>query len=497
MNRQLHTSDWNGEEHARGQRLRKWLRPHRPPLSDRRFWEVQGLVVLIAALHVALEVLTQDDGAPLLASAPHFSLLSFVPVSLFFIPVIYAALNFGFAGSVATAAWCAVLTVPNVALHVGIERVPEVVQIGIVGATAVFVGQRVDRELAARHRAEEAGAALASSEVKYRGLFESSPISILLLNKDGLVLDANPASGVLFGRRPSDLKGHIITSLLGEGAARLFQGPSESRFDPSSGMALRMEGMNGTFVEPVTRWITDLQGEPEVQVLLRDVTDERNRQAGLRAYAARVLRAQEEERKRIAQELHDETIQSLILVCRKLDMVEARGHPWPAAAMEEAAEARSSIEGVVEGIRNFARVLRPPTLDDLGLVTSIRRLTLDVSERSGLIVTFHVIGKEKRLSSDSELGLYRIAQEALRNVERHSKASQAGVTVTFEDPQTCLGITDNGVGFRLPPGTGDFAAKGQLGLLGMQERAQLLGGDLTVKTAPGAGTAVLATVPFS
>ncbi|MDO8568737.1 MAG: sensor histidine kinase, partial [Dehalococcoidales bacterium] len=128
--------------------------------------------------------------------------------------------------------------------------------------------------------------------------------------------------------------------------------------------------------------------------------------------------------------------------------------------------------------------------DDLGIVPSIRRLLADFSERTGNDGHLDVSGKERRLNRDTELGLFRIAQEALRNVEYHSKATGVALTITFADREAGLQVTDNGIGFE-----GATTARGKLGILGMRERAELLGGKLDVYSGPDKGATILASIP--
>lgn len=472
------------------------LSPYRPPVRDWRFWAVQGLIALIAGTHTVLEIMRYSGYTVFVGSqeAPVI-LLSFIPVSLFFVPVVYAALNFGLAGAVATALWCTVLTIPNIMLHHETERVREVLQLGIVDAIAVFVGQRVDREMSAREEAEDASAALRVSEAKYRGLFESSPAPILVLDPQGVVREANPAAGVLFARSPGTLKGAHVSALFEPSGAERILGLLQEGGREDAYVVLKSAAGEEMYLEPMGTRINDGEGEAVIQVLLRDVTAERERQLGLKAYAAHVLRGQEEERKRIAQELHDETVQTLILLCRRLDLVEAGSGTLSSTAVDGLREARKTAESVVKDLRDFSKALRPPTLDDLGLVTSIRRLLMDLMDRAKVGGQMRVVGEDRRLPPDVELGVFRIAQEALHNVERHAQASEVTVTLTFSPRESRLDVMDNGVGFVPPHHLSDIAARGRLGLLGMQERAELLGGKLDIRSTPGKGTRLTASIP--
>lgn len=476
--------------------MTRWLHPYRPRVRDWRFWTVQGLIVIIAGTHSAAEVLKLTGHPLFLGAEPRVALASFVTVSLLFIPVVYAGLNFGLVGSVATAAWCTFLVIPNlVVFHEGFERLRELLQIGIVDAIAVFVGERVDRETRARERAEALGGALQASERKYRGLFQSSPVPILLLDRNDVVLEANPAAGLLFERPIEELRSIPVAQLVGTTNLDVALDTALGKKGQESYIVLKRRDGIEVFVEPALTRIGEGEERLVTQVLLRDATEERHRQVGLRTYAAQIMRAQEEERKRIAQELHDETVQVLILLCRRLDSLEVDNPVLPPSAINELREARKTVEDVVEDIRAFARALRPPILEDLGLVTSIRRLLLELGERTQVKGHLKVLGKERRLPPETELGLFRIAQESIRNVERHAHATHVTVTVTFAEHQIGLDVLDDGVGFTLPTRVGDFAATGQLGLLGIYERAQLLGGSLEIKSSPGSGASVYISVP--
>ena len=384
---------------------RHWLYPYRPPLRSWHFWGVQGLVVVIAAIHYFIEA----EGFLV-----NLGMLYFVPISIFFVPVVYAALNFGLTGSIATAVWATIITIPNWILwHQGLERFGVIFQMLVVITVAVLVGQRVDRETGARKRAEAAGTALRASEMKYRSLLESSPIAILLLDPAGNILEANPAANTLFGMAPKILEGMAVANLIGTTGEQKLLNSSQSNDWQEAPIALKSKDDSEVYLEPTLTRVSDSQGNLVIQVLLRNVTEEQHRQAGLKAYAAYVLSAQEEERQRISRELHDETIQALVLLCRQLDSVNSGNMALPSSVVDGLREARKTAEEVVRGLRDFAKILRPPLLDDLGMVVSIRRLLMDLTERTKVKSQLQIEGEDRRLPPDTELGIFRIAQEAL------------------------------------------------------------------------------------
>jgi two-component system sensor histidine kinase DegS len=223
--------------------------------------------------------------------------------------------------------------------------------------------------------------------------------------------------------------------------------------------------------------------------------EEKRLEENLRFYLQQVTKAQEEERKRIARELHDDTAQALVVLSRQLDsFISAQQRPIQDIVPLE--KLREHIDRILEGVRRFSQDLRPSILDDLGLLPALEWLASDLTDHFGISIGVAVLGSERRFSSEAELLLFRIAQEALRNVWRHSKASRAWVTVEFEVGKTILTIRDNGKGFELPKRVSDLASTGKLGLAGMEERARLLGGSLTLQSKLGMGTTVTVEVPI-
>jgi len=215
----------------------------------------------------------------------------------------------------------------------------------------------------------------------------------------------------------------------------------------------------------------------------------------MRFYARRITHAQENERQRIARELHDDTIQSLIVLSRRLETLGASDERLPEAITQGIKELRELTGGVIQRVRRFSQDLRPSILDDLGLLPALEELTTDLNRQAGLQAEFQVLGTKRRLSSEVELTLFRIAQEALNNVRKHAQATRVVLTVEFINGAVQMTVQDDGKGFIPPKLTEHLVAVGKLGLLGMYERAQLIGGTLTVESAPGQGTRVIVKVP--
>ncbi|HEY8368005.1 MAG TPA: sensor histidine kinase [Thermodesulfobacteriota bacterium] len=207
--------------------------------------------------------------------------------------------------------------------------------------------------------------------------------------------------------------------------------------------------------------------------------------------AARALHAQEEERKRIARELHDETAQALAALLIRLRLARRADDPAAREALLE--EARREIAAAIEGIRRFARGLRPPALDELGLVPAIAAHARSLGDAAGLRVEVEADPVDGLLAPDAELALYRIVQEALSNVARHAGAREARVRVERAAGAVAAIVEDRGRGFRLDDAVGP-EGRG-LGLFGMRERAAYVGGRVEIDSAPGAGTRIRVEVP--
>lgn len=215
----------------------------------------------------------------------------------------------------------------------------------------------------------------------------------------------------------------------------------------------------------------------------------------MRFYARQITQAQEDERKRIARELHDETAQALIDLSRRLDDLANQRAQISESTRKRLEEFQELIDEILQGVRRFSRDLRPSVLDDLGLLPALEGLMADMKEGNGIKTELRVHGDRRRLPPEAELVLFRIVQEALNNAKRHSQASRVVTTVEFNGGRTRITVEDNGRGFEVPERTGELVSSGKLGLIGMHERAQLLGGTLTLRSELGKGTTVIVDVP--
>lgn len=216
-----------------------------------------------------------------------------------------------------------------------------------------------------------------------------------------------------------------------------------------------------------------------------------------RAIAVRIIRAQEEERRRVARDLHDGLAQQLASALLELQVTQR----LLGDDTEKARQELATVEGIIRaGLRETRDVifnLRPPSLDDLGLKAAVDHLAARIQERTGLEVEVLVHGEEQRLDGTVLTCVFRIIQEALNNVVKHAKATLAKVGIEFTPALLSVRVVDNGCGFETSANKISKTDAEHLGLLGMRERASLIGGSLEVKSSPGRGTRVVLNIPLA
>lgn len=218
-------------------------------------------------------------------------------------------------------------------------------------------------------------------------------------------------------------------------------------------------------------------------------------QQSLHSYIGAITAGQEEERRRLARELHDDTIQSLIALKQRVQLAQLATKNGSSKA--SLTEVVSLTEQTIENVRRQTRALRPIYLEDLGLVTALEMLARETSQAANIPVAFHRQGTEKRLNPNVELALYRMAQEALNNINRHAQASQSELKISFTPQDVTLQVCDDGKGFEVPKSPAEFAPSGHFGLLGLHERAELIGADLEIRSSSGQGTCLTVTLRLS
>ena len=346
----------------------------------------------------------------------------------------------------------------------------------------------ISRDITERERAEKA---LRESEARYRSLFEGVPIGLYRVTPGGQILDVNPALVQMLGYPDRQ-------TLLAVNVADTYVEPKDRlRWQA----LLELEGVVRNFEVPLRRrdgtsiWARDSARavrNNQSQVLyyegaLEDITERKWAEKALH----RLNEMLEEEAKRIARALHDEAGQLLATVHIALAEV-ARELPPP--VRKRLQEVRGLLNQIEGQLRHLSHELRPTILDDLGLCPALEFLAQGVSTRTGLLIT--VKGStEGRLPLSIETALYRIVQEALTNISKHARATRVRIQFQRAARRIRCVVRDDGIGFDVPSVLDRKGEQG-LGLIGIRERLNALGGTLQITSAPGRGTELLITVPL-
>jgi two-component system sensor histidine kinase DegS len=213
-------------------------------------------------------------------------------------------------------------------------------------------------------------------------------------------------------------------------------------------------------------------------------------------YISKILEAQENERQRIAHDLHDDTIQTLLAVANSAETLVQSNYENADEVRQQAVWIRDMILDTTNDLRNTLFELRPSIIDNLGLVSALRWLTERMNSESNTQTVFTTNSTEQKLAPQIEVHMFRIAQEALNNIKRHSNATEAVIFLEFYDEYLKMTIQDNGKGFATPKKISSLAANDKLGLIGIHERSDFIGGKFRINSSPGKGTTLSVEVKY-
>jgi PAS domain S-box-containing protein len=379
------------------------------------------------------------------------------------------------------------------------------------------------------------------SEIRYRRLFEAAHDGVLLIDpRTNLIIDANPFMTRLLGYSRDQLIGkelYEIGLLKDEAASRkMFRQLKKSDEVRYEDLPLGSRAGRRVEVEVVAN-LYDEGGRPMIQCNIRDITarklaeemtqrnlklqleiarkervaeglqaqrneqsrilkQTRAQQRQLRDFSHRILYVQEDERKRISRELHDVIAQTLVGINVQLALLDRGVTASPATFRRQVSKTQLMVKKAVGIVHDFARELRPTMLDDLGLIPTLQAFMERFMADTGIRISLKASPFINRSASMVLTVLYRIAQEALTNVARHSKASHVEVTIEVLEKAIRMTIKDDGQGFQVT-GKAGSRKKNRLGLIGMRERAEMIGGSFHVNSAPGGPTMVRVEIPTS
>ncbi len=464
------------------------------------FWLTFIVLVLISVPYYH-EVLKHPAFITQLISSLNLDRHAFERI-LYLAPIVWAGFMFGWKGAFITSLAALAIMLPRAVFISEYSRdaLFETSAVFIIGNVLAISFASLRREREYRTQLEVTHQDLQVSEQRYRQLFENALDAIWLHDLQGNIITANRAAEKLSGYSAAELIQMNVRSFLSEesldlaGRVRYKLLANEPVEQPYEQRLIRKD-KSEALIQLATSLVFE-KGEPAAfQHIARDITEQKRMQDNLRFYLQQASRAQEEERKRISRELHDDTIQSLVVLSRELDSLAANNNAQSEAIRLRFDKLWQQTNNVIQGIRRLCQDLRPAALDRLGLLPALEWLASDTTNYSGIATKVNVTGTERRFPEEVELVLFRITQEAMRNVWRHSQATSAEIRVEFNESKTRITVSDNGKGFHLPQKLSDLARDSKLGLAGMQERAQLIGATLTVKSELDKGSSITVELP--
>lgn len=348
--------------------------------------------------------------------------------------------------------------------------------------------------------------ALRGSQEHLQALMGSAIDAIVTADSSGRICDWNPGGEHIFGYTRSEVVGQSMNVLFPERCEERFRESLERVGTTGKaqilGQSLKMYGRHkdgGSFpIElSLSRWNTD--GEPYYTAIIRDITDRRTAQQELRglnerlrSLAVRQQETREEERKRIARELHDVLGQALTTLRMDTTWITKNLKETTPDLEERLAEMNEQVDETIDALRHIITDLRPGILDDLGLVAALKWQSNEFEDRTGIACRFKSTWDGRRLASSASTAVFRIYQEILTNVMRHADASRVASTLEEDNNELVLRVRDNGRGID----EDEISTKDSLGILGMKERIAPWGGEVTFCGVPGEGTTVIVTLPL-
>ena len=348
---------------------------------------------------------------------------------------------------------------------------------------------------------------LKESEAKYRTLFEHTGTAMTIVEEDTTISLVNSQFEKLSGYSKEEIEGKMSWTKFvhKDDLERMkkyhYERRKKGRKVPKE-YEFKFVDRNGN-IKNIWLSIVMIPGTKKSVASLMDITERKQAEEELKekskelTYLSRqIIKVQEEERKRISLELHDEVGQALAAVGVNIETLKSSIPTSLEPLRKKLTETISLVNEITESVRRISHDLRPVMLDDLGLVPALRWYTNRFSKIAKIDVELQTNMAVERLSSESKILLYRAVQEALTNVLKHSKANKVKIQLKPNDKFVELRIEDNGVGFEVKRVLNTEKKNGGLGLLGMRERVKLVGGTLNIMSSPGKGTKLLVRVPY-
>ncbi len=357
--------------------------------------------------------------------------------------------------------------------------------------------------------------ALHSSEERFRSLIENATDVIAVIEPDGRFKYVSPSVTRVLGYRPEELMGQsvleMVTSETADNLSRIIKRVASSNDGLKDSIEISLRALNGSVkvVEATTRNL--LKVPPVMGILLnvRDITEKKvlqnelktaawQREEDLRKFAMSVQEAQEEERKRIAMELHDDICQRLTAMRLNLTVLQDNVETRKKSYDKQWHSIKKEIDDVAAEVRRISYNLRPSALDHFGIVTALRLICSEMERVQGLKIDFRAGSLLKQhYEPNIEIALFRIAQEALANCAKHSGVNEAEMKLEQTGKVLEFVVSDRGKGFTEQEYLQLIRGENHMGVMNMKERARLIGGECEVQSSPGKGTTIMVRIPIT
>ncbi len=343
-----------------------------------------------------------------------------------------------------------------------------------------------------RHKTNEAS----ESEEKYRKVVDNAN-EVIAIVQDGVIK--------FFGGKALDLTGYSPNDLVSKSFLVVVHPDDRDRAVETYEKIIKYESTSSASEFRVLRKDGDVrwaqlnaanltwENRPAVLAIFTDISDRKNMEQELKVYAQKITQVQEEERKRIAYELHDDTAQYLSILKMELDSLIHSGQIQDPKILEKLQFLEKDAGRAFDDVRRSSHELRPGVLEHLGLQAAIEQMADDINKLNQIPVKVNIQGSEPPISEDIKLGFFRIAQEALNNARKHSKATEVIINLKYLENLIQMTVQDNGAGFDIQKVKSESQAslRGSMGLTSMQERAKLIGADLKIESKLNQGTSVI------
>lgn len=360
------------------------------------------------------------------------------------------------------------------------------------------VNRSLVEEVTERMHTEQA---LRLSEGRLAGVLDIAEDAIIVIDESQRIILFNQGAVKVFGYEADQVQGQAIDILIPEryltqhrrDIREFGEAPESARrmAKRSEVFGRRKDGREFPAEASISKLVLD--GRRTFTVILRDITERHRSDEQRRSLAAQLMTAQDEERRRISRELHDDINQRLALLAIDLRTLEHRVIMTPEFARQAVHSAVERLAVISDDVRRMAYHFHPSVVDDLGLPAALRHLLDDFTARTGIKTVFASQEPSETIPQAIASCLYRIAQESLANVAKHASASRAEVELTHDEADISLSVRDTGTGFNLPRAR---EARGGLGLISMEERVRSVGGVLDIDSRPGHGTHIQVRIPF-